>query len=129
MSIKSSVFYNKHTGHYEGYTDLGKDIVSDEDEIAKEALVFMLVSYRGQWKYPVKINAAMLHRLLSQALDLCKSNNLDVRTITCDGTATTFNAMMLSGCKIGKSLNEINGQFKYPGFEYDLYFTPDPPQC
>ena len=34
---------------------------------------------------------------------------------------------MLFGCKIGKSLNEINGQFKYPGFEYDLYFTPDPP--
>ena len=45
----------------------------------------------------------------------------------CDGTATNFNVMMLFGCKIGKSLNEINGQFKYPGFEYDLYFTPDPP--
>ena len=81
MSIKYSVVYNKHTRHYEGYIDLGKDIVSDEDEIAKEALVFMLVSYRGQWKYPVghvlinKINAATLHHLLSQALDLCKSNN------------------------------------------------------
>ena len=54
MSIKSNVFYNKHIGHYEGCVDLGKDIVvSDEDLIAKEALVLMLVSYRGQWKYPV----------------------------------------------------------------------------
>ena len=38
----------------EGYVNYGDGIVvPDEDAVAKEALVFMLVTFRGHWKYPV----------------------------------------------------------------------------
>ena len=39
MTIKFNVFYNKHTGHYEGYVDLGKDIVVSDDA-GKTELIF-----------------------------------------------------------------------------------------
>jgi hypothetical protein len=58
--------------------NLGEDIVAEgqEDTPAKEALVFMLVSLRGHWKYPVGyalidgINATTLKALLSRAFRL-----------------------------------------------------------
>ena len=46
--------YNKRTGDYLGFIDLGPNIpVEDEDEEAKEALVFMLISWQSRWKYLV----------------------------------------------------------------------------
>ena len=33
--------------------------------------------------------------------------------------------MKLLGCKIGANLNGINGAFTFPGYSYDLVFTPD----
>ena len=77
MSIKSSVFYNPTTGNYQGYIDYGDGIeVPDVDIAATEATVFMLVSFRGHWKYPIgyvldnKLNAQDLRCLLSRALPL-----------------------------------------------------------
>ena len=120
MSIKQSVYYNKATGSYDGYVNFGEGIVVPDDNIvAKEALVFMLVSFKGQWKYPVgyilddKIDGKNLHCLLSRLLDLCLLHNLKVRCITLDGTSVNFNAMKLFGCKQGKQLNEINSTFTY----------------
>ena len=93
MSIKENIFYNRSTGKYDGYIDYGKDIViEDEDVVAKEALVLMLVSHRGQWKYPVgyvlidQIKADVLNSLISRTLDLCISHNLMVRTVTMVGS-------------------------------------------
>ena len=55
MKIRSSVMYNKTTGSFEGFVNLGKDIVtSEEDVIATEAIVFMLVGLRGHWKCPIR---------------------------------------------------------------------------
>ena len=86
MSIKSSVYYNLSTGDYNGYVNYGDGIVVlDEDVVAKEALVFMVVSFRGHWKYPVgyvlddKVNADDLNCLLSRILTLCAENNIKVR--------------------------------------------------
>ena len=76
MKIRSNVKYNKTTGSFEGFVNLGKDIVpSDEDVIATEAIVFMLVGWRGHWKYPIgyvlidSISANNLHSLLNRALE------------------------------------------------------------
>ena len=54
MSIKSNIFYNNATGNYDGFINFGEGIaVPDEETVAKEALVLMLVCFKGQWKYPV----------------------------------------------------------------------------
>ena len=110
----------------------GKDIIvtDAEDTVAKEALVLMLVSHRGRWKYIVgyvlitKIDGETLHSLLSRTLDLSIIHKLKVRSITMDGTSTNFSSMRLFGCKLGKSLDQIDGSFAYPGYEYKLFFTP-----
>ena len=120
MSIKENIFYSKFTGNYEGYINYGKDIVvADENVVAKEALVLMLVSHRGHWKYPVgyvlidQIKADVLHSLLSRTLDLCILHDLLVRSVTMEGTSTNLRAMQLFGCKLGKSLQHIDGSFMY----------------
>ena len=135
MSIKESViYYNKSTGKYDGYVNYGEGIVlSDENVVASEATVFMLVSFRGQWKYPVgyvldaKVDAKELHSLLSKVLELCIAHDLKVRTITCDGTTVNLSAMKLFGCRLGKSIDDINGSFQHNGYDYRLHYVPDPP--
>ena len=44
--------------------------------------------------------------------------------MTCDGTATNFKSTKLLRCKIGENLNEIDGTFTFPGYSYDIFFTP-----
>ena len=47
MSMKSSVYYNHSTDGYNGYVNCDKNIiVPDKDAVAKETLVFMLVSFQ-----------------------------------------------------------------------------------
>ena len=133
MAIRNNIIYNKKTGQYIGFIDYGGNIViDDEDTEAKEALVFMLVSLRKSWKYPVgyvlidKINAINLNSLLSEALQRGLEHSLKIRNVTMDGTSTNFSAMRMFGCQLGKSLELIDGQFSFEGYGYPLYFTPDP---
>ena len=111
MSIKSNVFYNKSTGSYEGFISYGTDIIAfNEDTVATEALLFMLVGMRSNWKYPIgyvlieKISSENLTCLVSKALRLSNERNIKVRSVTCDGTSTNFSAMTSLGCKIGRTL-------------------------
>ena len=107
MCIKNGVIYNKRTGDYLGFIDLGPNIpVEDEDEEAKEALVFMLTSLRSNWKYPIgyvlinKIKGTTLHGLLSQALCLGLEHNLKIRVITMDGSYGRFVCQLFSHAAI-----------------------------
>ena len=70
MSIKESIYNNKSTGNHDICVNFGEDIVvPDENLVAKEELVFVLVSLKGQWKYHVgyvlldRINTKNLHCL------------------------------------------------------------------
>ena len=133
MSIKASTTYNKTTGNFEGIVDLGNEIVvDDENEVATEALVFMLVSLRKSWKYPIgyvlinKVDATTLHSLLSHAL-LSIEHKLQVYSITMDGTSTNLAAMELFGCKLKDPGRNFDGRFEFAGFGHFLYFIPDPP--
>ena len=97
MIIKKGVIFNKSKGCYEGFVDLGENIVAcgEDDTVATEALIFMISALQSYWKYPIgyvlidKINADNLYCLISRALQLSLDNNLKVRTVTCDGTAVT----------------------------------------
>ena len=54
MSIQELLKYCQKLTTMVGYVDYGEGIaVPDPDVVATEALVFMLVSFRGGWKYPV----------------------------------------------------------------------------
>ena len=114
MAIKNNIIYNKRTGRYLGYIDLGGSIlVDDEDPEAKEALVFMLVSLRKSWKYPIgyvsidKINAGTLNSLLSEALRQGLEHSIKIRNVTMDGTATNFSAMRMFSCELGTLCHQV----------------------
>ena len=105
------------------FTSFSEDILAcDQDRIATEALVFMLVSMRGSWKYPIgyvlidKISADNLHCLVSRALELCVYHGFKVRTVTCDGTSTNFSVIRQFGCNLGNSLEDISGIFYSESF-------------
>ena len=134
ISIRNNVVYNKRTGQYVGFIDLGKNIVvEDEDAEATEGLVFMLTSLRSSWKFPIgyvlinKINGSTLHALLAEALRLGLEHGLRIRAITMDGLSANLTAMRMFGCKLSTSLENIDGQFSFDGYEYPLFFCPDPP--
>ena len=108
MAIKNNIMYNKGTNRYLGYIDFGSIILVDaEDKEATEALVFMLVSLRKSWKYPIgyvlidKINAGTLNSLLSEALRQGLEHNIKIRNVT---MATNSSAMRVFGCKLGRFL-------------------------
>ena len=104
---KEGVVFNKHVDVYEGFVNLGENIVysREDDAIASEALVFMLSALRSHWKYPIrygyKIDAETLNCLLSQALRIATEDSLKIRTITCDGTSTNISAMEIFDCILG----------------------------
>ena len=134
MSIMSGVMYRKSTGTFEGFINYGSDIVSfDEDTVATEALVFMLVGLRSLWKFPVgfvltdKIDGHDLHCLLSQCLNHSAKHGLIVHMVTMDGAPSNFLAMKRFGCKMGSVVKNIDGRFKVSCYPHVLYFYPDPP--
>ena len=105
MRIRSDIIYNHSVGTFDGFVDFGDDIIVNDDQDdtpAKDALVFMLVSLRGNWKYPVGyvlidgINAPTLHSLLRRALDLCAEYEIDVQAVTMDGTSTNGDSFLCS---------------------------------
>ena len=108
-------------------------MVDDEDTVAKEALGFTLVSLRKSWKYPIgyvlinKVNTGTLNSLLSEAFRLGLEHDIKIRNVTMDGTSTHFSTMRMFGYKLGKSLSLIDGQFTLEGYDYPIFFTPDPP--
>ncbi len=56
MSIKKSIVFNKYNGSYEGFVNLGENVIlcGEEDAVASEALVFIILSaLRANWKYPI----------------------------------------------------------------------------
>ena len=133
MQIKSGTIYNRVTDSYDGFVN-GEDIIGfDEDIVATEALVFMLVGLRSSWKYPIgyvltdKVNASNLHCLLSRALGNALKHDLDVHSITMDGTSSNLGTMIKFDCKLGYSAKFIDDSFSFEVFSHDLYIFPDAP--
>lgn len=52
MSIRQQLLWNEHQKKFVGYCDYGRDISIERNDVkAKEALVFLLVSLKGTWKW------------------------------------------------------------------------------
>ena len=83
MYIKSGTIYKNSNGNHEGFVDYGEVISAfDPDNIAIEALVFLLVGLQGHWKIPIgyvlcnSIHATNLVCLISIALQLVSSHGI-----------------------------------------------------
>ena len=123
-ACSQAVIMDMLTGRYIGFVELGEGICINEDDeetVATEALIFMLVSLRFHWKYPIgyvfidKLTADQQKSLVTNAMELSEEHGLHVKAVTCDGTSTNLATMRKMGCKIGKTLDTLDGSFEVKG--------------
>jgi len=77
MAIRQQIAWSKEEHKYIGFCDYGNSVSFENIDIeAKEALVFLLVSLKGAWKWPIayflvnKIVSSILCELIRSALNL-----------------------------------------------------------
>ena len=132
MHIKSGLVYNKSSGIYEGFSDFGQDVFAfDTDDVAKEALVFMLVGMRGPWKCPCgyvlyqSITLSNISHLVQKVLEISSLHDLNIYSVTYDGARANVDAMRFLGCEFGTKLPDIVGSCSCDFFDHKLFFIAD----
>ena len=110
MSIRKHVCFDGK--RMRGYVDLGNEVV-DDDSVAKDALVFMVVCVNSSWKVPCAYffidglggtERANLIKLCIQRL-----SDIDIRiiSVTCDGPSTHLKMLKELGASLDDPTNLI----------------------
>ena len=109
MAIKRHVYWDGK--RYRGYVDIGNDIVDDSTPVAKEALVFMVVSINGSWKIPCGyffidgLSGAEQANLVKICLKKLYDHGVYVAALICDGPSCHLSMFTELGiCLSPKSL-------------------------
>lgn len=106
MTIRQQLIWEEHK--YIGFCDYGNNInlENKDTEEATEAFVFMLISLKGVWKWPIAyffkhgMSAMTLAELIKTALILTAEAGLRIRAVTCDGDSSNCNALKILGASI-----------------------------
>ena len=104
---------------YSGYVDLGYDIDDDSTPVAKDALVFMVVSINCSWKVPCGyffingLTASERANLIRVCIQRLSDIGIKVVSITCDGLSCHFSKL----AELGASLKVTN---MVPSFSHPL---------
>lgn len=131
MSIRSEIKYDQKSDKYWGYVDYGGILVNDSETLATEVLIFQIVSFTTKFKIPIayflinKISAHIQAELLLAATRYLGDININVRSLTCDGTVTNIKSYELLGCDF--SLENMKTYFKHPQKDSRVYCLFDPP--
>lgn len=117
MAIRQHLEYDGKTGKYYGRVDLGSGMDSDGLEIAKECLVFLVVSINENWKLPIgyflahTLNSSQKVGLVRHALQVLSTTGINVMSLTFDGCSTNIIAAQLLGCNF--NITNLNTSFDY----------------
>lgn len=133
MAIRKQVIWDSTLAKFVGLCEYGNGVSIEPVETeATEALVFMLVSLRGTWKWPVgyffinKITTSILAELVKTALILSQQSGIRIWSITCDGAHVNYSTMNLLGCNLfTTNYCNLKTTFKHPSSDYDVHFVPD----
>ena len=131
MTIRKQVIYDQGKSRYVGFVDYGNLVPENTETIASEALVFMLVGLKCQWKCPVgyfltnKSNSDTQAQLINLCLSLAADHGLRIWSVTCDGTSTNISSLKALGCIFTDDFFSMNVKFKHPSRDYYVYATLD----
>jgi hypothetical protein len=129
MSIKKHVSFDPSKQQTIGCVDLGYG--PDDENIASEALVFMVVGLMGHWKAPI---AYFLTRTLTQevqkslveaALVALHQQGVEVKCLTMDGHATNLGMVRMFGCDLRQPDN-LKTSFPHPFSGHPIHILIDP---
>jgi hypothetical protein len=129
MAIRQQLVYSPSQQKMLGTVDLGLS-EGNEVELAKEALVFMVVGLRGGWKAPVAyyftntLSSATQKELLLHCVEALHSVGVFVRTLTMDGHATNLGMCRQLGCTL--NVESMNPTFTHPVTQQIIYVLLDP---
>ena len=125
MSIRKQIIYDSREKKMTGFVDLG-DNNENEDE-ASEALVFMVVGFKGHWKAPIayyltkSLHAPTQQELVIHSLNALHDIGMRVWTITMDGHGTNQSMCKSLGCDM--SVGSCSPKFKHPADPSHMVFV------
>ena len=118
MTLHKGTVWDPKSKSYIGTVDYGTAIPENEDELATEALVFMVVRMTGHWKHPIayvlqnKCSAAVQTQLIRDCIGLLHGEGIDVLAVVFDGTFTNQQTAKMLGCKM--TVGEMRPWFPHP---------------
>lgn len=129
IQIREDLKWDGH--HLHGLINIGVFYDDDSAPLAKEALVFHLVSINSSWQQvPVgyflvdSASGQQLCGLVQQCLILLNEINVQVVSLTCEGTWANISMANQLGCNI--SVENLKTDFPHPITAQPVYFFVDP---
>lgn len=128
MAVRQQIEYDSKTGKMVGFVDLGQQ-EGEEGVMAKEALVFLAVGLRGNWKIPIAyfftrtVSAQLQAQLIKHALCKLHEAGLKVHVITMDGHASNVSMVKLLGCSLEPY--KLKTYFEHPSSKEPVYIMFD----
>lgn len=106
-------------GRYIGVVDMGLGEATDNDPIAQQVYVLLLVSLNESWKIPLAyffitgLKAEMKANIINIALEKCHAVGVKIVSLTFDGCKSNLLTMKLLGCNIN-NINNFKTFFEHP---------------
>ena len=131
MSIRKQTLLEPNKERYSGFVDYGPIPTNNPDTVATEALVFLLVGSRSNWKCPIgyflanKMTGITQAKLVRLALEKAADAGLRVWSITADGTSVNICTFTQLGCTFGTKYDSMVTKFKHPSQDYYVYVILD----
>ena len=132
MSIGKQLLWHNNQSKYVGFVNYGETPPENPDNLASEALVFLLVGARSHWKCPIayfladKMSSKTQAKLVRTALGMAAEAGLRVWSVTTDGTSVNISMFRELGCNFTTSLQTMITKFKHPTQDYFVYAVLDP---
>ena len=131
MSIRKQTLLEPNKEHYSGFVSYGPIPANNPDTVATEALVFLLVGSRSNWKCPIgyfltnKTTGIIQAKLVRLALEKAANAGLRVWSVTADGMSVNICTFEQLGCIFGTKYGSIITKFKHPTRDYYVYVILD----
>ena len=133
MSIRKQTILKPNKERYSIFVNYGPIPADDPDIVATEALVFLLVRSRSNWKCPIgyfltnKTTGIIQAKLVRLALEKATDAGLRVWSITADGTSVNLSTFEQLGCIFGTTCkyDSMITKFKHPSRDYYVYVILD----
>ena len=118
MELHKGTWWDQKKRFYIGRVDYGTALPEAGDNLAIEALVFMIGGVTGHWKYAIgyflqnKISASVQAQLIKDCIGLLHHEDLFVTAVVFDGTFGNKSTDTQLGCIM--DLFNIQTWFPYP---------------
>ena len=106
MALHKGTIWDPKSKQYVGTVDYGTAMPEVPDDLATEALVFMIVGVNGHFKHPIayalqdKCTGSVQAQLIKDCIGLLQDVGLNVLAVVFDGCFTNQTTLRLLGCKM-----------------------------